>query len=276
MFFFPITYVTKEPNKVERAFRQGYGLDSLGWRTPSDDEFAKLNPFLGFPEGSRWDVCGFYKKGVGQNIQVRVISCEDQIPLARPEYDGLYVGGATISFPKPDLHDHERLMADIGIKSTMGVKEMEFESPSGETYTSAEIIYFAPENVYLLAVKRPEIFAPVGPTDPDTGIGGAAYSARCVGDASAVNAFLQNVLGYEIRRDVVFTVGEQSALLLKEGVEERFVQAFAAGSSTGYLVLMDHMDDNKIGPAPTDGPQIEGFQCGHLKRPISISYTNEH
>ena len=244
-----VTYVTGEKEGIEKAFVEGYGLQSSGWVSPLPSERQALNTYFGFSNDD-WESCAFYKTGAGANIQVRAIYNPIKTPSIRHEYDGLIVGGATVSFPKEDLYSHERLMAKLGIKSTIGVKEMEFESPSGEVYVSAEIVYLGPEHTYLLAVKRPDIFVPVGPMDPVTGIGGAAYSARCVANADEVNEFLHSVLGFEIRRDVTFTVGERSALLLPEGVEERFIQAFAPGSSSGYLVIMDHGQNNRTSQAP--------------------------
>lgn len=253
-----VTYITADKDGLERAFVQGYSLKSSGWKVPSKLEREACNRYFGF-ESDNWEYCLFYQVGPGANIQVRAFYTPDQDKVVRHAYEGLIVGGATISFPKTDLYAHEKKMEAIGFKSTIGVKEMEFTDPSGVSYVSAEIIYYAPDNAFLLAVKRPDIFIPVGPSDSETGIGGPAYSARCVGDADGVIEFLKNIMGYEIRRDVIFPIGERSALLLPEGTNERFIQAFAPGASTGYLVLMDHMKDNKPSNAPTLGPPSRGI-----------------
>lgn len=254
-----VTYVTADKAGVERAFVEGYGLDSSDWFEPSAEEYAALNPYFGFANADTWEACAFFKKGDGANVQIRVIHVHQDAPIVRPELDGFFIGGATVSFPMEDIAAHEKTMAGIGMKSTIGIKEMEFTGPSGEVYISAEIIYPAPENVYLLGVKRPEIFVPVGPLDPSTGIGGAAYSARNCERTDEIIEFLQGVLGFEIRRDVMFTVGAISALLMPEGTEERFVQAFAPGAQTGYLVFMDHGECNRPSPAPTLGPPCRGI-----------------
>jgi len=253
-----VTYITSDKVTLELALVHGYGLKSSGWKTPSKSDREACNDYFGL-KGDAWEFCSFYQTGGGANIQVRAFYTPEESTLVRETYDGLIVGGATISFPKADLYAHEKTMTALGFKSTIGVKEMEFTDPSGVSYISAEIIYYAPDNAYLLAVKRPDIFIPVGPTDPDTGIGGPAYSARCIANSDGVIEFLKNVLGYEIRRDVIFPIGERSAMLLPEGSRERFIQAFAPGSSTGYLVLMDHMEDNKPSSAPTLGPPSRGI-----------------
>lgn len=254
-----VTYVTSDKISLEKAFREGYGLDSSDWFLPSDEEYASLNPYFGFSDSDTWEACAFFKKSAGANAQVRVIHVHNETPRVRPELDGFFTGGVTLSFPMENLVTHEKMMAGIGMKSTMGIKEMEFVGATGEVYVSAEVVYPAPENVYLLGVKRPDIFVPVGPIDPSTGIGGVAYSARCAAETDEIIEFLKNVLGYEIRRDVVFPIGAESALLLPEGANERFVQAFAPGSQTGYLVFLDHEEHNRISPAPTLGPPSRGI-----------------
>lgn len=247
-----VTYVTQDKDSLERAFLQGYGLQSTGWTQAEKKDRKALTAYFGF-EGEDWEVCVFYKSGAGENVQIRAIYNPHEQTKVRHECDGLIVGGATISFPKKDLYAHEKKMKALGFDSTIGVKEMEFQSPTGEVYTSAEVIYFAPENAYLLAVKRPDIFVPVGPSDPLTEAAGAAYSARCIEDADSILEFLKSVLGYEIRRDVIFPIGDKSAMLLPKGSQERFIQAFAPGSSTGYLVLMDHLGHNKPNRTPNIG-----------------------
>lgn len=254
-----ITYLTADKGGVEKAFRDGYGLSTDGWRQPSAKEYETLNPYFGFSPSDSWEVCAFYKSGEGENVQIRAINIHQDSPLVRPAYEGLYTGGATISFPINDLRTHEKIMSDLGFESTIGVKEMEFASPTGETYISAEIVYKAPDNIFVMGVTRPDIFIPVGPIDPEKGMGGAAYSARCVAEADATVEFFKNVLGYEIRRDVNFVVGERSAINMPEGTTERFIQGFAPGTNTGYVVLMDHVEATKHSPAPSLGPPNRGI-----------------
>lgn len=254
-----VTYLTADKEKVGEIFQAGYGLEGEAWVKPTTQQFEKLNPYFGFEAEDRWEVCTFSKTGEGANIQVRVINVDAGKPLVRPAHEGLYVGGATLSFPVADLRAHEKLMASIGVDSTIGVKEMEFTSPEGETYISAEIVYKAPDNVFVMGVTRPGIFVPTGPIDPETGIGGPSYSARCVNVADKTVDFFNDVMGYEIRRDVEFVVGEKSAIIMPEGTTERFIQGFAAGASTGYVVLMDHGDATKQSPAPSFGPPNRGL-----------------
>jgi len=250
-----VTYVTSQPETMERALTEGYGLKGTGWSKPDRD----LKTYLGFDADHTVSINIFVKRGVGANVKVRLVHIADKVPEVRPEYLGLYRGGATLSFPMTDLRAHEKRMKAIGLESTIGVKEMDFTSPGGETYTSAEILYKAPDHAFLMGVTRPDIFVPTGPIDPATGIGGPSYSARCLGSAQATMEFFRDIFGFEVRRDVVFEVGERSALFMPEGTRERFIQCFAPGAQTGYCVLMDHYEATLPSPAPGFGPPNRGI-----------------
>ncbi|MEZ5497874.1 MAG: hypothetical protein R3E77_00455 [Steroidobacteraceae bacterium] len=254
-----VSIVTHDAATFDRLFRDGYHLTASDWQTPAEQDWPRVNDYLGFHRDHRWRVACYTRAGVGANLQIRVFDLKASTPLVRQGYEGLYCGGATISFPVVDMPAHEKRMTALGVESTVGIRELQFKSPAGETYTSAEILYKVPENVFLLAVRRPEIFLPVGPIDPADGMGGAAYSARCVAKADAINDMLRDVLGYEIRRDMMFDIGENSAIYLPAGIRERFIQAFAPGSRTGYLILMDHGSASRPTAAPSEGPPNRGI-----------------
>ncbi len=266
-----ITYVTADKERVQQAFCNGYDLEASPWFIPSEEDLAALNPYLGLSAASTWEACSFFKSGAGRNVQVRVIYLHDEAPMVRPEVDGRYLGGLSIGFPMNDMAEREKRMAEIGVHSTVGVMEMDFTGADGSTYTSAEILFMGPENIFLLGVRRPEIFASVGPVDSELGIGGAAYSARCVTDTEELVEFYQMALGFEARRDASFEVENPRALRLEEGATQRFIQLFAPGASTGYMVFLDHGAITKRSPAPELGPSSRGmamwsFPTEHLDR----------
>lgn len=255
-----ITYVTSSPDEVTKALVEGLGLQSTRWLSPEAENKAPLNDYLGFANDESWKACLFFRNDQGANIRIRVIHVSDQTPQVRPELHGNYLGGATIGFPMKNTEAREAKMASAGFPSSVGVKRLEFSSPTGETYISEEVHFPAPENIYLLGVNRPDIFVPVGPIQEDAEIGAAAYSAICVADSEATKDFYGNVLGYEFRRDMSMPVGPGSGLGQTEGSAERFIQAFAPGSSTGYLVFLDHSEDRiTLDPPPSFGPISRGL-----------------
>lgn len=255
-----ITYVTSDPDSLHKALVEGMGLKSSKWFSPSGHEKAVLDAYLGFEEKDNWKTCLFYRDDEGANIQIRAIHVDEQTPMVRPELHGGYLGGATIGFPLRNTHEREKRMESVGFPSSVGVKGLEFTSPAGETYVSEEVHFPCVENIYLLGVNRPDIFVPVGPIQEDAEIGAGAYSAICVEDSEATKEFYSNVLGYEVRRDMSMSVGPRSGIGLTEGIPERFIQAFAPGASTGYLVFLDHAEHKRTpDPLPSLGPASRGL-----------------
>ncbi len=231
-----ITYVTADKHGIEKALCEGLDMEQSAWLESTPD----MNTYFGFQGHERLEYCSFFRKGEFANIQLLVILVNEKKPQIRPQADGRYFGGATIGFPMSDMPARENKMNNAGVKSTVGIKELEFTNTEGQTYISREIHFLGLENIFLLGVQRPDIFVQVGKIDPATQIGAPAYSARCVANLDEVNQFTEQVLGYEIRRDMQMSIGAKSGLLMEEGIPERFAQAFAPGAGSGYLVYLEH------------------------------------
>jgi len=264
-----VTWITNNPKGIENILIKGYSHSTEGWHRPNSFELNLFNHCLGFSKDISWKIANFMMTGDGENITIRVIAVDQSIPCIRPSYDGLFEGGATISCPILDLSAHEEDLKNIGIHSTIGIKNMEFQSPSGEKYISSEIVYKGPDNIFVLGVTRPNIFIPIGPIDEKLGIGGIAYSARCTTKTDETIAFFKDILGYEIRRDVAFEIDDNSAINIPEGATERFIQGFSPGTSSGYIVLMDHGEFTKyksipLSMLPGRGIVMWSFPVGNL------------
>jgi len=274
-----ITMVTIDPDTAYKIFVDGMGMDASDWYVPTDIERPELDAYFGFHPSDDWKMRRFFRSDDGENIQIRLISIDRATPQIRPAADGTFLGGLSIGFPLLNSDARETRMTDIGFPSVVGVKRLEFSSPNGEKYVSEEVHFIGPENIYILAVKRPDIFVPVGPIHTADEIGAPAYSAICVDDCDASIAFFRDVLGYEIRRDMTMKVGEKSGLKLREGSQERFVQAFAPGSNTGYLVLLNHAEDKKkaqnidnFGP-PNRGLSMWSFPTQNITEVVKRAET---
>lgn len=254
-----ITVVTAAAEPMHRFLAEGIGLTPLPGPELTADGQSRIATYLGLPTSSAWSVQAFRQSEGSANSQVRVFSSQAADKVVRPEVNGRFVGGLSIGFAMDDLAKREGVMRDAGFESSVGVKSLEFSKPDGSKYVSEEIHFIGPDNILGLGVKRPDGFQPVGPLDPESGVSGPAYSALCVPDADAAITFLEEVLEFEIRRDIDLTVAQPSGLQLATGMKERFVQAFAPGTSTGYLVLLDHYSENIPTPARNQGPPSRGI-----------------
>jgi catechol 2,3-dioxygenase-like lactoylglutathione lyase family enzyme len=226
---------------------------------PWNGDAAAAARYLGMPAASALTICGSNRTDAGRNVQIRIMASPEAGPSVRPKTEGQILGGLSLGFPMLDMPRWEQQLHKHGIDSAIGIKEMAFTSPTGEEYISAEVHFPTAENIYLLGVRRPERFRSVGPMSAAEPIGAAAYSARCVANTDGLIEFYRDILGYEIRRDATFEVNGPSGLRLEQGTKERFVQAFAPGAATGYLVFLDHHSHRQASPAPTLGPPSRGL-----------------
>lgn len=203
------------------------------WGLGPDAQWRELR-FVG-PEGER-----------GAVVRVLVMAGGE---LIRPGMESRLTGGLSIGFPAASLEDTLARVTALGFESTAGIVRLTITRPDGSSYVSGEVLFRGPEQVYMLAVGRPADMTPVGPIDAGTGMGGPAYSALVVPDASREIGFFRDVLGWEARQDIVLTTsGPAGGLGLDAGTQFRFVQLFAPGATTRYVCLLDMLAVGRANP----------------------------
>jgi hypothetical protein len=173
------------------------------------------------------------------SIGVRIIEGAAQtIPILRPDHNALLPGVLSIGFPA------------YGFPAAAGVTDITLPRADGTTYKVYESHHRAPDGVLCLCIDRADL-KPVGPIDIDgLGIGGPAYSGMIVTDAAAMERMLVGVFGWQKRRDVVLSSsGPNGGLGLPIGQRFIFQQYFAPGTDTGYLVIMQHLMNQR--PVPS-------------------------
>ncbi len=252
-----VTVTTGDPTAMRRLLQGAFGL-TPSLHTLTGPEAAAVVTHWGLPPSDRLEITTFSRPDLPEAASVRVIAVPPSTPSSRPGYGAAYPGGLGIGFPVAGLQARERIIEAYGFRSAAGVMAMQFPRADGSLYKVEEGIYEGPDDVLLLGVDRQELRA-IGPIDPALGIGGPAYSSMIVGDADAIVPLLQDVLGYERRREFVFeSRGPAGGLQVPPGTEFRFQQWFAPGASTGYLVVMDPRDAFQPAPASL-GPASRGI-----------------
>jgi len=203
------------------------------WGLPPDALWRELR-FVG-PEGER-----------GAVVRVLVMAGGE---LIRPDMESRLTGGLSIGFPAASLEETLARVTALGFESTAGIVRLTITRPDGSSYVSGEVLFRGPEQIYMLAVGRPADMTPVGPIDAGTGMGGPAYSALVVPDASREIGFFREILGWEARQDIVLTTsGPAGGLGLDAGTQFRFVQLFAPGATTRYVCLLDMLAVGRANP----------------------------
>lgn len=247
----PLSIVTIMTNDAESAARFLEGAMQLRrvLDAPRNGADAATSRSLwGLPDNAEWREMCFESPHVGSVVTVRVIVMPGG-ELIRPGMESRLNGGLSIGFPVRSLELTLEQFTGLGIESTAGIVPLTITRPDGSSYVSGEILFRGPEQIYLLVVGRPPDMTPVGPIDPATGIGGPAYSAIVVADATREIAFYRDVLGWEARQDIVLTTsGPAGGLGLDAGTKFRFVQLFAPGATTAYVCLLDMLDVARPNP----------------------------
>lgn len=191
---------------------------------------------------------------VEQAVTLRVLHVAESMPVARPGLDCRYVGALGVGFAIRGLRARHAIVEQSGFTSTAGVTVMAFPRADGSTYDVGETHWVAPDDFMVLGVDRSDM-QPIGPIDDALGMGGPNYSSALVSDAGRTGAFLDAVLGLELRREFTFEAeGPQGGMGLPAGTRVHFQQWFAPNARSGYLVVMQLLEH---GLAP---PQVLGLR----------------
>jgi hypothetical protein len=182
-----------------------------------------------------------------QAIGVRVIEGADpSLSVLRPNHDALLPGALSIGFPVSGIEARAKILAAYDFSAVAGVTDITLPRADGTTYKVFESHHRAPDGVLCLCIDRAAL-KPVGPIDTASlGIGGPAYSGMIVSDAAAMERLLVGVFGWQKRRDVTLSSsGPNGGLGLPVGQRFIFQQYFAPGTDTGYLVVMQHLTNQR-------------------------------
>jgi len=242
-----VTILSGDPIATRRFYA---GALDMGSRSANltGAEAAAFAASLGLPPTQSLSVTVYSRPGLQGAAQIRVVEVPADRPQARPAHDAQVMGPLSMGFPVRKVEDRATMLTAYGWPATAGVTSITLPMGDGTTYTVKETHFQAPDGVLSLGIDRAAL-RPVGPIDPALDIGGPAYVGILVSDTRTMDVFLDKVLGFEKRRDIVLTSsGPTGGLALPAGTRFTFQQWFAPGSSTGYLVVMQHLNAGR--PAP--------------------------
>jgi catechol 2,3-dioxygenase-like lactoylglutathione lyase family enzyme len=243
-----VTLLTDDAASTTRYLEQAMRMRLLRDDSPPAVEAQISRNLWHLPATARWRELWFAATSGGGEVTVRAIVMPGG-RLIRPNMESRLNGGLSIGFPVRSLEQTLARVTALGVESTAGIVPLTITRPDGSSYVSGEILFRGPEQIYLLVVGRPADMAPVGPIAADSDIGGPAYSAIVVPDATREIAFYRHVLGWEVRQDIVLTTsGPAGGLGLEAGTRFRFVQLFAPGATSAYICLLDMLEASRRNP----------------------------
>lgn len=240
-----ITHVTSDRAACERFYSGVMGMRNQPEWVSSSLARADVAALLGIPAGMGWTEEVYDRPAMPGTPFVRVIGIEGLTPAIRPGMEALRNGSLSVGFSLRDMERGVTRGTDLGFPTTHGIVSLPFKRVDGSEYLAHETHFCAPDEVYGLGVGRPEDLATVAPIPFGENVGGPAYSAQVANHGDEVLAFYRDLLGFEIRRDVALPYGQamDGALRgVRPGTVMRFVQMFAPGTDTAYLVFLDFAD----------------------------------
>ena len=241
-----VTITTSDLVATRRFYQGALGMDAE-LVTLRDDDARALAAHWGLGATDVLEMALFRQPGADNAASVRAIRVPETQASFRPAYDSRIVGPLGFGFPIRGLDRRYQVVQAHGFEATADVVSMAFPREDGSTYDVGEFHLMAPDDVLVLGVDRGPL-TPIGAIDAALDIGGVAYSSVFVADISATGDFLREVLGLELRREMSFRSGGPDGGLraLERGQEVAFQQWFSPGASTGYLVVMELLDGEKI------------------------------
>ncbi|MCC5867849.1 MAG: VOC family protein [Gammaproteobacteria bacterium] len=266
-----VTIVTGEPLRARRFFQGAMNMQ-LARHVLDDQTALALSAHFGLALEAGTAVDVLSQPDAPGAAVVRLIEVADDLPTRRPAYDARLIGPLGFGLPVNGLETRHAIANSLGFESTAGVMTMAFPRQDGSTYDVGEYHLKAPDDVLVLGVDRGPM-QPIGPLDPALDIGGIAYGSMFVADLKANGAFLTEVLQYELRRETRFESGGPNGGLpgLERGERIAFQQWFSPGATTGYLVVMAHLDH----PERAEAPRVVGPARGIVSWSFEVRDLDE-
>lgn len=241
-----VTVATSDLARARRFYSGVLGMVPTVQRVTGPSCEA-LRAHWGLPKASALEIALFAQPFAKSSGILRVVVIDPEAPVKRPHYDSKFLGPLGFGFPIDGLGEREQMANAMGFASSAGIRRMDFPRADGSTYNVGEIHFLAPDDILVLGVDRGEM-DPVGPIDRALSIGGVAYASVMVDDIGEFGRFLGAVLGLEQRRRMSFqSPGADGGMRgLDPGESIAFQQWFSPGSTTGYLVVMQRLEGERV------------------------------
>ena len=252
-----ITHATADAEATNKFYSGLMNLEESKLQVDAELQAAQRQ-LWGLAEDVTWSESLFRRTAFPETPLVRVLAMDQPGPPVRPDMDVLLHGGLSVGFSSRDREELAAFVdhaSEMGIDTTAGITTIDLNRPDGSAYQALETHFIAPDFVYGLGVGRPDDLPKVAPIADGEPVGGPAYSAQVCNHVDADLDFYRDVMGFEVRRDVpLISSGPEGGLNLAPNTEMRFIQIYAPGTETAYLVILDFADGGKENPVATTPP----------------------
>jgi catechol 2,3-dioxygenase-like lactoylglutathione lyase family enzyme len=234
--------VTRDLATLQRAYADGLGLTVRGPFVSDARAVEMQRAMWGLPADLGYQLCVMERVRVPDAIKVLVIIPDRDTPRIRNTYAREETGPYALGFPMKAIEQVDERMIELGFRRTLpAINRYELQLRDGRPYPINEASYEVVDNTRLVALSRGGGLPQNGSVDPDSGVGGPAYSSLIVENLPEMEHFFTQVLDYERR-----TSREWSNF----SPRFRYVTLHALGARTGNLGLVEYAPADR---QPTSG-----------------------
>ena len=176
-------------------------------------------------------------------------------------WNALELGPFSIGFPNLDQTTLDQKMRKAGFQGLNKMEVYPLQRSDGTEYTIKETIFNGPNFIHAVGIERCDGMPPLGDVDPQTGMGGPAYSAQIIRNTEASLLFYTQILGLELRAGWVWeSAGTDGALNVPDGTTFKFSLVYAPGARSGHLLFVEYLNQPVINP--TSPPRLPSLGMG--------------
>lgn len=247
-------------------YRDAMGLQMEGPIEVPNETKQSQRALWQIPDDLDWQTYRFYRKGVSQAIQIRLLVLNKPMPSILQSWASTQLGPFSLGFPNNNTIDLDKKVRKLGFGALNALESYPIPRTDGSTYQIDETIFNGPDFNHGVAITRGNGMPQLGPLDTN-GMGGPAYSAQVIADSVNHLKFYTDVLGMEIRSDREFkSAGDKGAMNLPNGTVFRFAIVYSKGASTGHMLFVDFRNLEPIQPVAR--PSIPNLGLGMWTFPV--------
>jgi hypothetical protein len=231
---FGTTLCTVSLEETRLFYEKGFGLTIR--QVPIDKKTKAIERKLyDIPKDIDWDLYIMERPNT-PSLKLRLMVLNKPTPTIHKSWNTLELGVLAMGFPNEKQKTVDSTMRRIGFGAWADMNIYQVPALDNTKYTVHETIFNGPDFVKGVGITRLDGMAQLSPID-ENGMGGPGYSSQIVDNSDQILDFYQNVLGYEVRSDRVWTTS--GALGVPAGTQYRFLTLYAQGSKWGHLLFIE-------------------------------------
>jgi hypothetical protein len=269
---FGTTLCTVSLEETRLFYEKGFALTIRGPISVDNKTKATERKLYDIPKDIDWELYIMERPNT-PSLKVRLMVLNKATPTIHKSWNTLELGVLAMGFPNEKQAIVDSSMRKLGFGAWAAMNIYQVEALDKTKYSVHETIFNGPDFVKGVGITRLDGMAQLSPIDATNGMGGPGYSSQIVDNSDQIIDFYQNVLGYEVRSDRVWTTS--GALGVPAGTQYRFLTLYAQGSRWGHLLFVEFKNQKGFDVGVPKKIPNRGLGCWTFPcKDIQKVYTN--